>query len=125
MAMKTILVPIPDTAVNTPAIEIALMVAKAVAGHVEGLYIETPPPITYHRPSTAADAKPWRAVGRSASVLQASLLGSYTSCSLNVRASDSHSPPVTWMRPLRPLAVRPLRGVGRSGPRVQVPAAGS
>src|SRR5665809_22697 len=44
MAMKTILVPIPDTAVNTPAIEIALMVAKAVAGHVEGLYIETPPP---------------------------------------------------------------------------------
>lgn len=46
MAMKTILVPIPDTAVNTAAIEIALMVAKAVTGHVEGLYIETPAPIT-------------------------------------------------------------------------------
>ena len=46
MAMKTILVPIPDAAVNTAAIEIALMVAKAVAGHVEGLYIETPAPIT-------------------------------------------------------------------------------
>ena len=30
MAMKTILVPIPDTAVDTAAIEIALMVAKAV-----------------------------------------------------------------------------------------------
>jgi nucleotide-binding universal stress UspA family protein len=42
MAMKTILVPIPDTAVDTAAIEIALMVAKAVTGHVEGLYIETP-----------------------------------------------------------------------------------
>jgi hypothetical protein len=46
MAMKTILVPIPDTAVDTAAIEIALMVAKAVTGHVEGLYIETPAPIT-------------------------------------------------------------------------------
>jgi hypothetical protein len=44
MAMKTILVPIPDTAVQTAAIEIALMVAKAVGGHVEGLYIETPAP---------------------------------------------------------------------------------
>jgi hypothetical protein len=31
MAMKTILVPIPDTAVQTAAIEIALMVAKPVA----------------------------------------------------------------------------------------------
>src|SRR5919106_592360 len=46
MAMKTILVPIPDAAVNTAATEIALMMAKAVAGHVEGLYIETPAPIT-------------------------------------------------------------------------------
>jgi hypothetical protein len=46
MAMKTILVPIPDTAVHTAPIEIALMVAKAVAGHVEGLYIETPAPVT-------------------------------------------------------------------------------
>ena len=46
MAMKTILVPIPDTAVDTVAIEIALMVAKAVTGHVEGLYIETPAPLT-------------------------------------------------------------------------------
>jgi nucleotide-binding universal stress UspA family protein len=46
MAMKTILVPIPDTAVDTAAIEIALMVAKAVRGHIEGLYIETPAPIT-------------------------------------------------------------------------------
>ena len=46
MAMKTILVPIPDTAVDPAAIEIALMVAKAVTGHVEGLYIETPAPIT-------------------------------------------------------------------------------
>src|ERR671919_2171477 len=46
MAMKTILVPIPDTAVQTAAIEIALMVAKAVTGHVEGLYIETPAPVT-------------------------------------------------------------------------------
>jgi nucleotide-binding universal stress UspA family protein len=46
MAMKTILVPIPDTAVDTAAIEIALMVAKAVTGHVEGLYIETPASIT-------------------------------------------------------------------------------
>jgi hypothetical protein len=46
MAMKTILVPIPDTAVDTAATEIALMVAKAVTGHVEGLYIETPAPIT-------------------------------------------------------------------------------
>lgn len=46
MAMKTILVPIPDTAVDTAAIEIALMVAKAVTGHVEGLYIETPAPVT-------------------------------------------------------------------------------
>ena len=46
MAMKTILVPIPDTAVNTAAIEIALVVAKAVGGHVEGLYIETPQPVT-------------------------------------------------------------------------------
>jgi nucleotide-binding universal stress UspA family protein len=46
MAMKTILVPIPDTAGQTAAIEIALMVAKAVAGHVEALYIETPAPIT-------------------------------------------------------------------------------
>ena len=45
MAMKTILVPIPDTAVNTAAIETALMVAKAVAGHVEGLYVEAPAPI--------------------------------------------------------------------------------
>jgi nucleotide-binding universal stress UspA family protein len=44
--MKTILVPIPDTAVDTAAIEIALMVAKAVAGHVEGLYIDAPAPIT-------------------------------------------------------------------------------
>jgi nucleotide-binding universal stress UspA family protein len=42
MAMKTILVPIPDTAVNTAAIETAVMVAKAVAGHVEGLYVEAP-----------------------------------------------------------------------------------
>jgi nucleotide-binding universal stress UspA family protein len=46
MAMKAILVPIPDTAVDTAAIEIALMVAKAVTGHVEGLYIDTPAPIT-------------------------------------------------------------------------------
>jgi nucleotide-binding universal stress UspA family protein len=46
MAMKTILVPIPDTVVDTAGIEIALMVAKAVAGHVEGLYINTPAPIT-------------------------------------------------------------------------------
>ena len=46
MAMKTILVPIPDTAVDTTAIEIALMVAKVVTGHVEGLYIETPAPLT-------------------------------------------------------------------------------
>jgi len=46
MTMKMILVPIPDAAVNTVAIEIALMMAKAVAGHVEGLYIETPAPIT-------------------------------------------------------------------------------
>ena len=46
MAMKTILVPIPDTAVDPAAIEIALMVAKAVTGHVEGLYIETPAPLT-------------------------------------------------------------------------------
>jgi hypothetical protein len=46
MAMKTILVPIPDMAVDTAATEIALMVAKAVTGHVEGLYIETPAPIT-------------------------------------------------------------------------------
>ena len=46
MAMKTILIPIPDTAVDTVAIEIALMVAKAVTGHVEGLYIETPAPLT-------------------------------------------------------------------------------
>jgi nucleotide-binding universal stress UspA family protein len=53
MAMKAILVPIPDTGVNTPAIEIALMVAKAVAGHVEGLYIETPPPITARTTPTA------------------------------------------------------------------------
>jgi nucleotide-binding universal stress UspA family protein len=44
--MKTILVPIPDTAVNTAAIETAVMVAKAVAGHVEGLYVEAPAPIT-------------------------------------------------------------------------------
>ena len=44
--MKAILVPIPDTAVDTAAIEIALMVAKAVTGHVEGLYIDTPAPIT-------------------------------------------------------------------------------
>jgi len=44
--MKTILVPIPDTAVDTAAIEISLMVAKAVAGHVEGLYVEAPAPIT-------------------------------------------------------------------------------
>ena len=46
MTMKTILVPIPDMAVHTAAIEVALMVAKAVAGHVEGLYIEIPAPIT-------------------------------------------------------------------------------
>jgi hypothetical protein len=46
MTMKTILAPIPDRAVDTAAIEIALMVAKAVTGHVEGLYIETPAPIT-------------------------------------------------------------------------------
>jgi hypothetical protein len=46
MAMKTILVPIPDTAVDRAAIEIALMVAKAVTGHAEGLYIETPAPLT-------------------------------------------------------------------------------
>ena len=44
--MKTILVPIPDTVGTTAAIEIAVMVAKAVEGHVEGLYIETPAPIT-------------------------------------------------------------------------------
>ena len=44
--MKTILVPIPDTAVDTAAIEIALMVAKAVSGHVEGLYVEAPAPDT-------------------------------------------------------------------------------
>jgi nucleotide-binding universal stress UspA family protein len=44
MAMKTILAPIPDTAVNTAAIETALMVAKAVAGHVEALFIARPPP---------------------------------------------------------------------------------
>jgi nucleotide-binding universal stress UspA family protein len=46
MAMKMILVPNPDTTVDTAAIEIALMVAKAVTGHVEGLYIGTPAPIT-------------------------------------------------------------------------------
>jgi nucleotide-binding universal stress UspA family protein len=46
MAMKSILVPIPDTAVEIAAVEIALMVAKAVTGHVDGLYIETPEPIT-------------------------------------------------------------------------------
>jgi nucleotide-binding universal stress UspA family protein len=46
MAMKTILVPIPDTAVDPAAIEIALMVAKAVTGHIEGLYIDTPASIT-------------------------------------------------------------------------------
>jgi hypothetical protein len=46
MAMKTILVPIPDAAVDTAATEIGLMVAKAVAGHVEALYIEVPQPIT-------------------------------------------------------------------------------
>ena len=46
MAMKTILVPIPDTAVDTAATEIALMVAKVLTGHVEGLYIETPAPVT-------------------------------------------------------------------------------
>jgi nucleotide-binding universal stress UspA family protein len=43
MAMKSILAPIPDTAVNAAAIETALMVAKAVTGHVEALFIETPP----------------------------------------------------------------------------------
>ena len=42
MAMKTILAPIPDTAVNAAAIETALMVARAVAGHVEALFIESP-----------------------------------------------------------------------------------
>ena len=41
--MKSIPVPIPDTAVNAAAIETALMVAKAVAGHVDVLFIETPP----------------------------------------------------------------------------------
>ena len=46
MAMKSILVPIADTAVDPAAIEIALMVAKAVTGHVKGLYIETPAPLT-------------------------------------------------------------------------------
>ncbi len=46
MAMKTILVPIPDTAVNAAAIEIGLTVAKAVAGHIEAFYIEVPQPIT-------------------------------------------------------------------------------
>jgi hypothetical protein len=57
MAMKTILVPIPDTAVDTAAIEIALMVAKAVTGHVEGLYIDTPAPITPGtRPLTGYEA---------------------------------------------------------------------
>ena len=55
--MKTILVPIPDTAVDTAAIEIALMVANAVVGHVEGLYIETPAPITPGtRPLTGYEA---------------------------------------------------------------------
>jgi nucleotide-binding universal stress UspA family protein len=43
MAMKSILVPIPDTAVDAAAIETALLVAKALAGHVEALLIETPP----------------------------------------------------------------------------------
>jgi nucleotide-binding universal stress UspA family protein len=43
LAMKTILVPIPDTAVNEAAMATALMVAKALAGHLEGLYIESPP----------------------------------------------------------------------------------
>jgi hypothetical protein len=57
MAMKTILVPIPDTAVHTAAIEIALMVAKAVAGHVEGLYIETPAPVTPRSGFSAAVAR--------------------------------------------------------------------
>ena len=44
MTMRTILAPIPDTAVNVAAIETALMVAKAVAGHVEALFIASPPP---------------------------------------------------------------------------------
>ena len=46
MAMRTILVPVPDTSVDAAAIEIGLMVAKAVAGHVEALYIEVPQPLT-------------------------------------------------------------------------------
>jgi nucleotide-binding universal stress UspA family protein len=43
--MMTILIPIPEM-VDTAATEISLMVAKAVAGHVEGLYIEAPAAVT-------------------------------------------------------------------------------
>lgn len=42
MAMKSILVPIPDAAVNGAAIETAIKVTKSLDGHLEGLYIETP-----------------------------------------------------------------------------------
>jgi nucleotide-binding universal stress UspA family protein len=57
MAMKTILVPIPDTDLNVGAIETAMIVARAVAGHVEALYIEPPLPLaTGGVPLSAYDA---------------------------------------------------------------------
>jgi nucleotide-binding universal stress UspA family protein len=57
MAMKTILVPIPDTEINLAAIETGMMVARAVEGHLNGLYIEPPLPLTTGAtPLTAYDA---------------------------------------------------------------------
>jgi nucleotide-binding universal stress UspA family protein len=64
MAMKTILVPIPDTEVNLAAIETGLMAARAVEGHVDGLYIEPPLPLTTTATPLAAYDAP--AYGRAA-----------------------------------------------------------
>lgn len=57
MVMKTILVPVPDTEVNLAAIETGMMVARAVEGHLHGLYIEPPLPLaTGAMPLAAYDA---------------------------------------------------------------------
>jgi nucleotide-binding universal stress UspA family protein len=56
MAMKSILVPIPDTAVNGAAIETAIKVTKLLDGHLEGFYIETPVTPQGGAPGTLSEA---------------------------------------------------------------------
>jgi hypothetical protein len=43
MTIKRILLPLPNSATDTAETELAMSVAKAMAAHVEGLFISQPP----------------------------------------------------------------------------------